>query len=57
MERTLEQRLIRVGFAPADASAAVAALGDTATLNDASHWIGRRMLESILTQAGFTKVQ
>lgn len=53
---TLEQRLISIGFTAADSSAAVAAVGDDASLDTAAQWISRRMLQSILTGAGFREV-
>lgn len=52
---TLEQRLIRIGFTATDANAAVAAVGEDAKLDDAAHWISRRMLQRILKQAGFSE--
>ena len=55
--KPLIDRLVRIGFPRREAQAAIEALGPDATLDQASAWIGSKMLSQALKRAGFRETQ
>lgn len=49
----MHARLVRIGFQPCQADAALAALGPTASLDELGNWISRMQLVQTLVAGGW----